>query len=500
MKKINFYVFLAAIFWASFAYAAFFPINKGMVNQVSVISANDTQATLVASSNQVMLFEGSTRDSVRFPDAQNLPVDWWYEIINNASGDIEGYDGSGALIATTNVGRVGRYILKNNGSTAGSWKFTQAAAPIDIPTNFDSLYYRKTEHVSSTAGVPDAGKPIVLNGSGLVDNSMLPSSAISGWGTAGNAGIDAANDFLGTVDANDLVLRTNNTERFRITSTGSYDTTFGAGVAYTDASGILGVSSLTASRAMVTDGSGVPVTATVTSVELSHVGGASSNLQAQLNALSGSISSLTGDVTASGPGAAAATVALVGGETAADVATSVNDTQAATAVNTNSTIVKRDGSGNFAATTITAALTGNASTSTALAANPTDCAANQFATTIAANGNLTCAAIASADLPAPSASTIAALDINWTTLLKTGGVYKKTLAANSTFTFSNLAAGCIQVWLTNTASNYTVTWPASVEWPDDTAPTQTVGAKTDVYSFCSDGTTAAGSYVQNYNF
>lgn len=41
----------------------------------------------------------------------------------------------------------------------------------------------------------------------------------------------------------------------------------------------------------------------------------------------------------------------------------------------------------------------NVATATALAANPTDCAANQFANTIAANGNLSCAAIADADIP-----------------------------------------------------------------------------------------------------
>lgn len=35
-------------------------------------------------------------------------------------------------------------------------------------------------------------------------------------------------------------------------------------------------------------------------------------------------------------------------------------------------------------------VTGNAATATALASNPTDCSANQYATTIAANGNLTC--------------------------------------------------------------------------------------------------------------
>jgi hypothetical protein len=55
--------------------------------------------------------------------------------------------------------------------------------------------------------------------------------------------------------------------------------------------------------------------------------------------------------------------------------------------------------GALSATTFIGALTGNASTATALAANPTDCGANTFATTIAANGNLTCASIADADVP-----------------------------------------------------------------------------------------------------
>lgn len=44
-------------------------------------------------------------------------------------------------------------------------------------------------------------------------------------------------------------------------------------------------------------------------------------------------------------------------------------------------------------------VSGNAGTATALTANPVDCSANQFANTIAANGNLTCAAIADADVP-----------------------------------------------------------------------------------------------------
>lgn len=44
-------------------------------------------------------------------------------------------------------------------------------------------------------------------------------------------------------------------------------------------------------------------------------------------------------------------------------------------------------------------VSGNAGTATALAANPTDCSANQFANAIAANGNLTCAALTDSDVP-----------------------------------------------------------------------------------------------------
>jgi len=71
--------------------------------------------------------------------------------------------------------------------------------------------------------------------------------------------------------------------------------------------------------------------------------------------------SLAGDVSGT---QGATSVDLVGGKTDTEVAQSVTDTQAATSSNTVSTIVKRDASGNFSAGTITAALSGNATTAT----------------------------------------------------------------------------------------------------------------------------------------
>ena len=82
-----------------------------------------------------------------------------------------------------------------------------------------------------------------------------------------------------------------------------------------------------------------------------------------------SITSLTGDVTGSGPGAAATTVQFVGGQTAANIAASVVEVQAATPSNTPLTLVQRDSSGNFSSAHITATqfngpLNGNAATAT----------------------------------------------------------------------------------------------------------------------------------------
>jgi len=116
----------------------------------------------------------------------------------------------------------------------------------------------------------------------------------------------------------------------------------------------------------------------------------SSGVEVPLDA--GAILSLTGDVTATGPGAAATTVVSVGGKTASQIATSVNDTLAATALNTFSTIVKRDSSGNFAATTITANLLGNATNFTGSLAG--DVTGTQGATAVALVGGKSAASVA----------------------------------------------------------------------------------------------------------
>jgi hypothetical protein len=106
----------------------------------------------------------------------------------------------------------------------------------------------------------------------------------------------------------------------------------------------------------------------------------------------------------------ATTIAASGALTCAAI---TNASTTAASANTASAIVARDGSGNFAAGTITAnltgnvtgALTGNASTATALAANPAACPGGQFVIDTAANGDLTCSTpVGAGDVTGPAAS------------------------------------------------------------------------------------------------
>ena len=117
-------------------------------------------------------------------------------------------------------------------------------------------------------------------------------------------------------------------------------------------------------------------------------------------------SNLSGDVTNV---ANAVTVATVGTSTAANIHSAELAANAATSANTASTIVKRDGTGNFSAGTITAALSGNATTATTAAnlsgSNLSGDVTNVAnAVTVATVGTSTAANIHSAELAANAAT------------------------------------------------------------------------------------------------
>jgi hypothetical protein len=91
---------------------------------------------------------------------------------------------------------------------------------------------------------------------------------------------------------------------------------------------------------------------------------------------------------------------------------------------------------------------------------------------------------------------VAALDID----CSAGNYFTKTIAADSTFTFSNPPSSrsfAFALELTHTSG--AITWPAAVKWPKDTAPTLTTG-KTHIFIFVTDdgGTRWRGAALVDY--
>ena len=95
------------------------------------------------------------------------------------------------------------------------------------------------------------------------------------------------------------------------------------------------------------------------------------------------------------------------------------------------------------------------------------------------------------------AEAVSALEID----LSTGNYFTKTISGNSTFTFANPpASGTVGSFtLELTHSSGTVTWPSSVKFPADTAPTLTTG-KTHLFVFITDngGTRYRGAALVDY--
>ena len=81
-----------------------------------------------------------------------------------------------------------------------------------------------------------------------------------------------------------------------------------------------------------------------------------------------------------------------------------------------------------------------------------------------------------------------------------GNYFTKTIAGDSTFTFSNVpSSSAYSFTLELTHTSGTVTWPSEVKWPADTAPTLTTG-KTHIFIFITDdgGTRWRGSSLVDY--
>lgn len=92
---------------------------------------------------------------------------------------------------------------------------------------------------------------------------------------------------------------------------------------------------------------------------------------------------------------------------------------------------------------------------------------------------------------------VPALDVD----CSTGTYFTKTIAGNSTFTFSNAptSGNAYSFTLEVTHTSGTITWPSSVKWPSDATPTLTTG-RTHMFVFTTrnGGTRWRGSALVDY--
>lgn len=92
---------------------------------------------------------------------------------------------------------------------------TNVAAPVSSPANSLLVYNTQT-----AGSVPNNVIPGFYFWS-TDDSKWHPIASRSGWELLGNSGTDPTINFLGTTDAKDLVIRTNNTEKLRVLSGGN---------------------------------------------------------------------------------------------------------------------------------------------------------------------------------------------------------------------------------------------------------------------------------------
>lgn len=96
-----------------------------------------------------------------------------------------------------------------------------------------------------------------------------------------------------------------------------------------------------------------------------------------------------------------------------------------------------------------------------------------------------------------TATAVSALDVD----CSLGNFFTKTIATSSTFTFSNppTSGTAYAFTLEIVLTSGTITWPATVKWPGNTAPTLTTG-RTQLITFVTDnaGTTWYGAPQVNY--
>jgi hypothetical protein len=205
---------------------------------------------------------------------------------------------SGAAAAVVRTIQAGTALSVSNGDGISADPVVSLANTAVTPGTYGSTTQIPIFVVDAQGRLTSASTSVALSSTSISDFNEAAQDAV------GNALVDSPHiDFtysdVGNTITADLVAG----------SIVNADVNASAAIAYSK------MAALTASRAAATDGSGIVTVSATTSAELAFVSGVTSAIQTQINgkqATGNYITALTGDVTATGPGSVAATLANSG--------------------------------------------------------------------------------------------------------------------------------------------------------------------------------------------
>ena len=194
--------------------------NIGATNFLGTINAND------------LIFKTNNTEVARFKSAGNMGIG---TPLPNASALVDMVSTqSGLLIPRMTTAQRTAIVTPASGllvyditvnclyfynTSLATWQ-SLCAPPlppgsVDVMGTYPTLTVTGLQTTPVSAVTPTAGQVLQFNGT-----SWTPTNGTF-WNLLGNAGTSAATNFLGTTDNNDLVFRTNNTEKMRVLTNGN---------------------------------------------------------------------------------------------------------------------------------------------------------------------------------------------------------------------------------------------------------------------------------------